>query len=77
MKELQKRVKKFCEIYNLECPLELRILDLVSEMGELAKEIIKSTNYGKEKFNFRKEIENEMGDLFFFSFPLIFYFLLP
>lgn len=65
MKELQKNVKKFCEIYNLECPLEFRILDLVSEMGEFAKEIIKATNYGKEKFNFRKEIENEMGDLFF------------
>ncbi len=33
--------------------------------GELAKEIIKSSNYGKEEFRFREEIKDELGDLFF------------
>ena len=65
MKELQKKVEEFCELHKLGCPLEFRILDLVSELGEFAKEIVKSTNYGKEKFKFRKEIESELGDLLF------------
>ena len=65
MKELEEKVKEFCEVHKLECPLEFRFLDLVSELGELAKEIIKSTNYGKEVFKFREEIKSELGDLFF------------
>jgi len=65
MKELQKKVKEFCEVHKLECPLEFRFLDLVSELGEFAKEIIKSTNYGKEEFKFREELKSELGDLFF------------
>jgi NTP pyrophosphatase (non-canonical NTP hydrolase) len=65
MKEIQNKVKEFCERYELECPLEVRVLDLVSELGEFAKEIIKSTNYGKKQFEFREEIKTELGDLFF------------
>ena len=65
MKELQEKVKEFCERYNLDCPLEFRFLDLVSELGELAKEIIKASNYGKEEFKFRQEIKSELGDLLF------------
>ncbi len=34
-------------------------------MGEVSKEILKSTNYGKEEFKFREEIKEELGDLLF------------
>ena len=65
MKEIQNKVKEFCERYGLECPTEVRVLDLVSELGELAKEIIKSTNYGRKQFEFRDEIKTELGDVLF------------
>jgi NTP pyrophosphatase (non-canonical NTP hydrolase) len=65
MKKLQDKVKEFCERHNLICPLEFRFLDLVSELGEFAKEIIRATNYGKKEFKFRQEIKNEIGDLLF------------
>ena len=61
----QRKVKEFCELYNIKCPLEYRILDVVSELGEFVKEIIKSTNYGKDEFIFREEIKEELGDLLF------------
>jgi len=65
MKKLQNEIKQFCEKHKIECPLEFRFLDLVSELGELAKEIIKATEYGKEEFKFRQEIKIEIGDLLF------------
>lgn len=46
MKNLQQKVKEFVEKYNLEHSAEISTLDLVTEIGEVAKEIIKSTNYG-------------------------------
>jgi len=65
MKALQDVVREFCETRGLKCSLEFRFLDLVSELGEFAKEIIKATDYGKRRFEFRREIKNELGDLFF------------
>ena len=65
MERVQEKVKNFCKLYNLDCPLEFRLLDLISELGEFIKEVIKSTNYGKEKFKFGEEIRNELGDVFF------------
>ena len=38
IKELQKRVLKFEEIHQLESTPEIRVLDLLSELGEIAKE---------------------------------------
>ena len=65
MKELQEKVRNFVEKNSLEASPEIRALDLVSELGELSKEILKSTNYGKSKPVARKEIELELGDLLF------------
>ncbi len=62
---MQDKVKEFCERYDLHCPLEIRVLDLVSEIGEFAKEIIKATDYGKKEFEFREGIEEELGDVLF------------
>ena len=41
MEEIQNKVRKFCEENNMESPIEHRVLDLMSEMGEVSKEILK------------------------------------
>lgn len=46
MKDIQQKVAEFVKKYKLKHPPEISALDLVSEIGELAKEIIKTTNYG-------------------------------
>ena len=63
--ELQKDVLEFCEKHKLKhCP-ETWLLDLVSEVGELAKSLLKATNYGKAKLHISKEVEEELGDVCF------------
>lgn len=51
--------------HSLYCGAESRYIDLVSEIGELGKEIIKSTDYGKRAFGTSKSFEDEMGDCLF------------
>ena len=65
MKNIQKRIKEFVEKNNLKAKSEFRMLDIISETGEIAKEILKMTDYGKKESKYRKEIESEIGDLFF------------
>jgi NTP pyrophosphatase (non-canonical NTP hydrolase) len=65
MREAQAKVKAFCEENNLDAPAEARLLDLASEMGEVAKEILKSSDYGKKKAERTAALEEEMGDLLF------------
>ena len=40
MKKIQEKVKKFCEENDMESPAEHRILDLISKLGEVAKEVL-------------------------------------
>ncbi|MCD6575714.1 MAG: MazG-like family protein [Nanoarchaeota archaeon] len=63
--EIQEKVREFVEENNLECSPEHRALDLVSEIGEVAKEILKTTDYGTKEREYRKELEDEMGDVLF------------
>ncbi|MEM7821090.1 MAG: MazG-like family protein [Candidatus Aenigmatarchaeota archaeon] len=56
MKELQKRIKKFCKEHNLESPAEHRVLDTMSELGEVAKEILKMSDYGRKPLRYREEL---------------------
>jgi NTP pyrophosphatase (non-canonical NTP hydrolase) len=65
MHELQKHVLDFVKKYNLECSIQIRLLDLVSEMGELSKEVLKSTNYGQEVFEPTENFKEELGDTLF------------
>jgi len=65
MNRIQKKVKKFCKINDLESPPEYRVLDTLSELGEVAKEILKMSNYGRRKLKFRDEIKSELGDVFY------------
>jgi len=63
--EIQRKVKRFVKLHKLECKPEFRFLDLVSELGEFAKEIINATDYGRKKFRFREKIKAELGDVLF------------
>ncbi len=49
----------------MQIPVEFRMLDLISETGELSKEILLATDYGKVAPSFRPSFQDEMGDVFF------------
>ena len=61
MKEIQQKIKEFCKKHNLESPPEHRLLDVVSELGEVAKEVLKMTNYGRKSLEYREEIKSEIA----------------
>jgi NTP pyrophosphatase (non-canonical NTP hydrolase) len=65
MKKIQAKVKRFCKKYNLESPPEHRVLDTMSELGEVAKEILRMSDYGRKPIKYREEIKYELGDLFY------------
>jgi len=65
LKQLQTSVTEFCRENNLESPIEHKVLDLVSEVGEVAKEILKMTNYGRKPLKFQKELAPEIGDVLY------------
>ena len=50
MKEIQKKVNKMIKKYNLDSSIEVKFIDLVSEIGELGKEILKGNDYGQSEF---------------------------
>ncbi len=63
--DFQRTIAKFVEINDIEAPIEVRLLDLVSEVGELAKESLKGTNYGKRHFQPTEQWATELADSFF------------
>ncbi len=65
MKEIQDKVSELVKKYDLESSIEVRYIDLVSEVGELGKEILKSSRYGKKNFSSTKDFELELGDVLF------------
>lgn len=65
LKEIQNKTKDFCVKNDLETSLEFRVLDLVSEVGELSKEVLKVSNYGKDKIKLTENMKSEFGDVFF------------
>lgn len=44
---------------------EMRLLDIASEVGEVAKEVLKSSSYGKTDFSITESFIEELGDLYF------------
>ena len=66
--EMQKQVAEFVTQHELGIDVVHRVLDLVSEVGELSKEVLKATDYGKQTF--RPDATNgnwqeELGDVLF------------
>ena len=65
MSNTQEIVSKFNENHNLHMDAHARLLDLQTELGELAKEYLQSSNYGKSRFMNNSGWEEELGDLFY------------
>ncbi len=65
MSDFQKKVTEFMNENNMNNPIENRMLDLFNEIGEVAKEINKMSAYGTKKAEFREEIIEELGDVFY------------
>ena len=62
--DTQHRVAAFVETHELEAPPEFRILDLVSEVGEVAKAAADSTGYGTTPDSLAVP-SDEIGDVVF------------
>ncbi len=67
---MQNKVKEIIEVYNLKCGYQIRYTDLVSEVGELGKELIKGSDYGSKKYSNTSNLELEIGDCLFSLFAL-------
>ncbi len=65
IQKLQNKIREFSKEHSLDSAPEYKILDTVSELGEVAKEMLKMTNYGKGKAEFREEMKSEVGDLLY------------
>lgn len=62
--EEQNKVAEFIEKYEMDGTTEFRILDLVSEVGEVAKDATKSAGYGTDPDNLSVK-KDEIGDVLF------------
>lgn len=51
MNPLQRDVATFAQTHRLETDVPHRLLDAVSELGEVAKEVLKSSRYGAAAFS--------------------------
>lgn len=62
--ERQQRVASFLDEHDLETDPAYRVLDLASEVGELAKDVNESTSYGRDS-GAQTISEDELGDALF------------
>ena len=65
MKQHQQRVAEFVAKHRLEADVAYRLLDATSELGEVAKEVLKGSRYGTAPFARTEGFEGELGDLLF------------
>ena len=68
MEKIIKKTMEISEKANININTNIIMLDLISETGELSKEILKKSDYGKKNIN-QNEIDNnmklELGDVLF------------
>lgn len=65
MKDLQQQVHLFCLHHGLVASPEHRLLDIQSELGEVAKELLKGSDYGSKPLDVSSALKEELGDLVF------------
>lgn len=63
--EWQVRVQEFVSTRQLDADATTRLLDLMSEVGELSKVMLQANGYGKRAFAPNDAWRDEMGDVFF------------
>lgn len=61
----QFRVAEFVTKHNLDASVEIRLLDLLSELGEVSIEALKASQYGKRQGVQTEDWTAELGDVFF------------
>ncbi len=62
---MQGDIRKLLEKYALSQDISVRLHDLASEVGELNKAYLKSTEYGTKEFILSNNFEEELGDVLF------------
>lgn len=62
---MQERVKTFVALHGLRCGEQVRYMDLVSEVGELGKELVKGSHYGTQTYKQTEATRMEVGDCLF------------
>lgn len=62
---MQRDVQEFVSKYGVAHDVETRYIDLVSEIGELGKELLKSGDYGAGEIGANSEMAMELGDCLF------------
>ena len=65
---MQTKVRNFNQKRNCHLePMETsaRLMDIQSEIGELAKEYLKGSNYGSKNFELTEDFEMELGDVIY------------
>ena len=66
MQTIKKEIARFCQEHQLDIDPAHRLIDLVSELSEVSKEILASTNYGKLPMKKTGEgLKDEIGDVLF------------
>ena len=67
---MQNRVLSFINQHNLNGDGTIRYIDLVSEVGELGKELLKAGGYETRVFEKNDNMIEEMGDCLFSLYAL-------
>jgi hypothetical protein len=57
MKEFQQEVQDLCDKHGIEASVEHRVLDTVSELGEVAKEVLTATEDGMQGPEYRGNVQ--------------------
>ena len=65
MQDKVKQFNKSMPCHKKPMPITARMADVLSEMGELSKEILKSTKYGTKDFVATDEFVMEFGDVMY------------
>lgn len=65
LSDLNKKLDDYVRSNNLDMAVQYRCLDLVCEVGELSKEVLRSTQYGRAEFVTTDAWVDEFGDVVF------------
>lgn len=63
MDNWQTKAAEFSQNHNFHHPPSVYALDLMSELGEVAKEILLGADYGQRPFQATPDLSGELGDL--------------